>query len=152
MYGDFQCPFCAAAQAILRRVRERLEGRLRFAFRHFPLEEMPPGRAAGRRGERGGRGPGPLLADARRALRGARAARGSRTSCAPPGRSPGSTSTACARSSSRARTRARVERDVGSGRDVGRPGTPTFFVNGARHSGAFDAQALIAALEGREAA
>jgi protein-disulfide isomerase len=32
------------------------------------------------------------------------------------------------------------------------PGTPTFFINGARHSGAFDAQALIAALEGREAA
>ena len=32
------------------------------------------------------------------------------------------------------------------------PGTPTFFVNGTRHSGAFDAQALIAALEGREAA
>ena len=40
MYGDFQCPYCAAAQPILRRVRERLDGRLRFAFRHFPLTEM----------------------------------------------------------------------------------------------------------------
>ena len=47
---------------------------------------------------------------------------------------------------------ARVDRDVASGTELGVPGTPTFFVNGARHSGAFDAQALIAALEGREAA
>ena len=42
MYGDFQCPYCAAAQSILRRVRERLDGRLRFAFRHMPLHELHP--------------------------------------------------------------------------------------------------------------
>ena len=42
MYGDFQCPYCTAAQSILRRVRDRLEGRLRFAFRHFPLTEVHP--------------------------------------------------------------------------------------------------------------
>ena len=42
MYGDFQCPFCSAAQPILRRVRERLDGRLRFAFRHFPLTDVHP--------------------------------------------------------------------------------------------------------------
>ena len=47
---------------------------------------------------------------------------------------------------------ARVERDVASGTELGVPGTPTFFVNGVRHAGAFDAQGLIAALEGREAA
>src|SRR3954454_18393267 len=42
MYGDFQCPYCAAAQSIVRRVRERLDGRLRFAFRHFPIRERHP--------------------------------------------------------------------------------------------------------------
>src|SRR5918997_6122606 len=41
MYGDFQCPYCAAAQSIIRRVRERLGGRLRFAFRHMPLPAHP---------------------------------------------------------------------------------------------------------------
>ena len=25
MYGDFQCPYCSAAQGILRRVRDRLD-------------------------------------------------------------------------------------------------------------------------------
>src|SRR5690349_24465748 len=42
MYGDFQCPYCAAAQSIVRRVRERLDGRLRFVFRHLPLVEVHP--------------------------------------------------------------------------------------------------------------
>src|SRR3954470_16171383 len=42
MYGDFQCPYCTAAQSIVRRVRERLDGRLRFAFRHLPLTEVHP--------------------------------------------------------------------------------------------------------------
>ncbi len=42
MYGDFQCPYCTAAQSILQRVRDRLEGRLRFGFRHFPLISVHP--------------------------------------------------------------------------------------------------------------
>src|ERR1700754_5105972 len=42
MYGDFQCPYCSAAQSIVRRVRDRLDGRLRFAFRHLPLTEVHP--------------------------------------------------------------------------------------------------------------
>ena len=42
MYGDFQCPYCAAAQPIVRRVRERLGDRLRFAFRHLPLTTAHP--------------------------------------------------------------------------------------------------------------
>src|SRR3954466_11895213 len=42
MYGDFQCPYCTAAQSIVRRVRERLDGRLKFVFRHFPLTEVHP--------------------------------------------------------------------------------------------------------------
>jgi protein-disulfide isomerase len=39
---------------------------------------------------------------------------------------------------------------VDSGDAGGVTGTPTFFVNRIRHSGAFDAQSLIAALEGRQ--
>ena len=46
---------------------------------------------------------------------------------------------------------ARVERDIESGRAAGVDGTPTFFVGGRRHRGAFDAQSLIAALEATRA-
>ena len=34
MYGDFQCPYCTAAYPIVRRIRDRMAGRLLFAFRH----------------------------------------------------------------------------------------------------------------------
>ena len=43
---------------------------------------------------------------------------------------------------------ARVAADEESARASGVGGTPTFFANGVRHDGAFDAQSLIAALGG----
>ena len=42
MYGDFQCPYCSAAQPIVRRVRDRLGDRLRYAFRHLPIAGAAP--------------------------------------------------------------------------------------------------------------
>ncbi|MEA2169162.1 MAG: formate-nitrite transporter family protein, partial [Solirubrobacteraceae bacterium] len=42
MYGDFECPYCVAAQRIIPRVEARLDGRLRFVFRHFPLADKHP--------------------------------------------------------------------------------------------------------------
>src|SRR3954470_6713088 len=42
MYGDFECPYCTASQGILARVERRLAGRLRFVFRHFPVDGVHP--------------------------------------------------------------------------------------------------------------
>jgi protein-disulfide isomerase len=41
-YGDFECPYCARAYGILRRVRRDLTGDIRFAFRNFPLTDVHP--------------------------------------------------------------------------------------------------------------
>jgi protein-disulfide isomerase len=41
-YGDYECPFCAAAHAIVKQVLTRHGRTLRFVFRHFPLVEMHP--------------------------------------------------------------------------------------------------------------
>ena len=41
-YGDYQCPFCAAAYPELEAVRNALGDELRFVFRHFPLGEFHP--------------------------------------------------------------------------------------------------------------
>ena len=41
-YGDYQCPHCARAHAVLPVVRKRLGDRLRFVYRNFPLTEIHP--------------------------------------------------------------------------------------------------------------
>ena len=39
-YGDFQCPHCLAAEPMVRQLLEAFDGRVRLAFRHFPLEQV----------------------------------------------------------------------------------------------------------------
>ena len=41
-YGDFECPYCAAAHVILKEVQTRMGDQLRFVFRHFPLTQIHP--------------------------------------------------------------------------------------------------------------
>jgi protein-disulfide isomerase len=41
-YGDFECPSCKMAVPTPKLLLERFPGRLRFIFRHFPLEEAHP--------------------------------------------------------------------------------------------------------------
>jgi protein-disulfide isomerase len=41
-YGDFECPNCKQAQPAVKLLLERFAGKVRFAFRHFPLEEVHP--------------------------------------------------------------------------------------------------------------
>ena len=145
MYGDFQCPYCVAAQSIVRRVRERLGGNLRFAFRHMPL-----------------RGPHPLAQKAAEAAEAAAAqgefwpmhdrlyaARGRLKEDELIGHAA-----ALGLDADRVRSELadgvyaeRVDRDERSARAAGVEGTPAFFVNGSLFDGAFDAGSLVAALE-----
>ena len=41
-YGDYECPYSRQAFRQIEHVEQRLEGGIRFAFRHFPLEEIHP--------------------------------------------------------------------------------------------------------------
>ena len=41
-YGDFECPTCKQAAPALKVLRDRFPGQIRFAYRHFPLEEVHP--------------------------------------------------------------------------------------------------------------
>ena len=41
-YGDFECPNCKQAAPAVKLLLDRYPGRVRFAFRHFPLEEVHP--------------------------------------------------------------------------------------------------------------
>ena len=144
MYGDFQCPFCTAAQPILRRVRDRLAGELRFAFRHFPLPAVHPDaeRAAQASEAAAAQGAFWPMHDALYGLRGRLGLDDIAGAAAGLGLDVERLRAELADGTHAAR----VQADVDSGTASGVAGTPTFFVAGERHTGAFDAQSLVAAL------
>jgi protein-disulfide isomerase len=41
-YGDYECPYCRAAGAIVDELQRLLPDQVRFVFRHFPLENLHP--------------------------------------------------------------------------------------------------------------
>lgn len=41
-YGDYQCPYCAAAEPSVESVMAHYRGTVRLVFRHFPLTEVHP--------------------------------------------------------------------------------------------------------------
>jgi protein-disulfide isomerase len=41
-YADFECPNCKQAQSAVKLLLERFDGRVRVAFRNFPLEDVHP--------------------------------------------------------------------------------------------------------------
>ncbi len=41
-YGDYECPFCGDAHAVVQQIQRRLGDDLLFAFRNFPLANIHP--------------------------------------------------------------------------------------------------------------
>ena len=41
-YGDYQCPYCGAAYAIVKKLQKAMGRDMRFVFRNFPLKEAHP--------------------------------------------------------------------------------------------------------------
>lgn len=145
MFGDFQCPYCLGAQSILRRVRERLGGRLVFGFRHLPIPERHP--------------LAPLAAEASEAAAAqghfwefydalyANQPRLSRETIFELAAEHGLDTERMEAEIDSGAHRERIARDVASAEASGATGTPTFYVNGKRFFGAYDAGSLVEALE-----
>src|SRR5215204_2906943 len=142
MYGDFQCPYCTAAYPIVRRIRDRLAGRLLFAFRHFPLREIHPDaeRAAEAAEAAAAQGAFWEMHDRMYESRGALG----REDLIGYARELGLDAERVAAELDSEVHRPRVQRDVDSGLASGVRGTPSFFVGGRLHRGSFDASSLIA--------
>ena len=41
-YGDYECPYCGELHPVLNELQERVGERVRFVFRHFPLDSAHP--------------------------------------------------------------------------------------------------------------
>jgi protein-disulfide isomerase len=146
MFGDFQCPFCLGAQSVLRRVRERLGERLVFAFRHLPIPERHPLAPIAAQASESAAAQGQFW-EYHDALFVAQP-RLSRETMLEVARDLGLDSERIATEIDAETYEERIVRDTASAAASGATGTPTFFVNGKRHFGAYDASSLVEELEG----
>jgi len=143
-YGDYQCPHCGHAYPVVHQVQKQFGKRLRFVFRNFPLSEMhPQAEAAAEVAEfAGAQGKfwemhDKLYENQERLGEALFLDLGERLKL----------STTALRQALEQRTfEARVRADFKGGVRSGVNGTPTFFINGHRHDGSFDFEALVSAI------
>lgn len=147
-YGDFECPYCGQAESF---VRELLagDGDLRYVWRHLPLTDVHPRAELAAEASEAAAEQGrfweyrALLFEHQDAL-------------APKQLVEHAADAGLDVERFRRELRdgdhgGRVARDVESADLSGVAGTPTFFVNGTRHNGAYDLQALKAAVKAARA-
>ena len=143
-YGDFQCPYCGLAEAAIRADMER-DDDVRYVWRHLPLPDVHPdaelaaqaAEAAGAQGRfwemhdrllshQDDLGPAGLLEHARQLGLDVERFKNDLVRHVHSGR---------------------VAEDVESADLSGVSGTPTFFINGRRHHGAYDIDSLSSAAQ-----
>jgi Na+/H+ antiporter NhaA len=143
-YGDYECPYCGQAEVVIRELLDSFGTELRYIWRHLPLNDVHPNAQ--------------MAAEAAEAA----AAQGAfwefhdellshQNELMPPdlGRHAEEVGLDVDRFWDELRGRehaARVADDVASADASGVAGTPTFFINGRRHQGAYDIDALTEAV------
>jgi len=144
-YGDFECPYCGGAYPIIKEVQARMGDRLRFVFRNFPISTSHPHAEQAAEAAEAAAGQGrfwqmhDLLFENQRRLRD----QDLRAYAEQAGLDLQQFDTELAEHVHAAR----VREDFMSGVRSGVNGTPTFFINGVRHDGSYEVEALLAALE-----
>jgi Na+/H+ antiporter NhaA len=147
-YGDFECPYCGQAEPT---IRELLAGHgdIRYVWRHLPLNDVHPHAQLAAEASEAAADQGKfwemhdlllrhqgnlLLSDLTRYAA-----------------DVGLDGTRFRDHLARRAGAARVAEDVDSADLSGVSGTPTFFINGRRHQGAYDIAALTAAVQAAKA-
>jgi protein-disulfide isomerase len=145
-YGDFECPHCGTVYPVVKAVQRRFGHRLRFIFRNFPLAQVHPHAAHAAEAAEAAADAGKFweMHDAIFEHQGAMTDRDLAGYGAHAGIDPAVIASALA-----AHTyAARVREDFMSGVRSGVNGTPTFFINGQKYDGGYDAGSLEKAIEG----
>jgi len=143
-YGDYECPHCAQAHPIVQRVEQHFGHRLRFVFRNFPLTQIHPHAEAAAQTAEFAATQGKfwemhdLLLENQPRLNFALL----ETLAGELDLDPAALTEALQSGEFAEHVRADFTGGVRSGVN----GTPTFFINGQRHDGPFDYQALVGAI------
>jgi len=143
-YGDFECPYCGQAEAAVRELLQSFGADLRYVFRHLPLADVHPNAQMAAEASEAAAAQGRFwemhdaLFDHQDALTPAALRRYAQD-----------IGLDVERLWDEVRTREhapRVAEDVRSADESGVSGTPTFFINGRRHQGAYDVETLTTAV------
>ena len=144
-YGDYQCPYCGAAYPIIKEVQARMGESLRFVFRNFPITTSHPhaeqaaeaAEAAAHQGKFWEMHDLLYENQSRLGEEDLRSYAKELELDVP----------TFDRELAEHVHAERVREDFMSGVRSGVNGTPTFYVNGARHDGSYEIETLLAVLE-----
>ncbi len=144
-YGDYQCPFCGAAYPEVKKVQKELGSKLRFVFRNFPLTNAhefamlaaETAEAAGAQGK---------MWEMHDFLYEHQDTLGDSSIALGYARKLGLDTQRFEREIAQHVYEKRIKDDFIGGVRSGVNGTPTFYVNGVRHDGPAESEALIESL------
>jgi predicted DsbA family dithiol-disulfide isomerase len=143
-YGDFECPHCGQAEPAIRQLLRDFGGELRFVFRHLPLTDVHPNAQMAAETAEAAAAQGKfwemhdMLFAHQSAL--------TLSDLMDYARELQLDLDAFERDLRTRRHARRVARDTAGAAESGVAGTPTFFIDGRRHYGAFDLASLTESL------
>jgi protein-disulfide isomerase len=144
-YGDYECPYCGAAYPIIKEVQARMGDRLRFVFRNFPITTSHPHAEQAAEAAEAAATQGrfwemhDLLYENQQRL--------GDEDLHSYAEQLGLDVAPFDEQMAEHVHAERVHEDFISGVRSGVNGTPTFYINGARHDGSYELETLLAALE-----
>ena len=139
-YGDFQCPYCGQAEPTIRELLARQGGDVRYVWRHLPLTDVHPNAQVAAEASEAASAQGSFwdMYDTLLSHQGQLLLRDLARYAEELG-----LDVERFRDELRRRVHApRVAEDVSTADESGVTGTPTFFINGRRHYGVYDIDAL----------
>jgi Na+/H+ antiporter NhaA len=147
-YGDYECPFCGLAEPVIRELLAD-DGDLRYVWRHLPLTDVHPHALLAAEGAEAAARQGSFwpMHDQLLAHQDALTADDLLRYAAQLGLDTGRFTADLRRHAGEAK----ITEDVDSADLSGVTGTPTFFVNGKRHRGAYDIDTLADAVRAAKA-
>jgi len=143
-YGDFECPYCGRAESTIRELLSAFEEDLRYVWRHLPLNDVHIHAQLAAEAAEAASAQGRFwdfydrLFEDQEALTGRDLVRRAEEL--------GLDTERFAAELREHRNTSRIAEDVASADESGVSGTPTFFINGRRHQGAYDVESLTAAV------
>jgi Na+/H+ antiporter NhaA len=143
-YGDYECPYCGQAEVVIRDLLESFGDDVRYVWRHLPLNDVHPNAQMAAEAAEAAAAQGAFWGMHDKLLE-------HQDELAPPDltRYAEELDLDVERFWDDLRDRVhapRIAEDVGSADASGVAGTPTFFINGRRHHGAYDIDTLTAAV------